>query len=292
MQIAIYGKSLNNYNLEPIKNALAKLEDLGSELCIYSDFYNLIKPHIQFKNIVSVFDNETNLRNKANLLITVGGDGTILNALPLVKNTGIPIVGINTGRLGFLANINIDEIDNAIDLIFEGKGLIEEKTLLRLETDANLFGENNFAMNEFTLRANETSAMITIHAYANGELLNSYWADGLIISTPTGSTAYSLSCGGPIVMPDSQNFVITPISPHNLNVRPLIISDKEILTIKAEGRNKKFMVTLDSRSATIEPHTELTVMREKFTAPIIRLPHHSFADTLRKKLMWGLDMRN
>ena len=292
MQIAIFGKSLNNYNLLPIKNAIGKLEELGANIKLNKEFYELIKPHVQFKNIISVYESNANLNGKADILFSIGGDGTILNALPLIKNTQIPIVGINTGRLGFLASINIEEIDNAIDLIFNGKGLIEERTLLRLETENDLFGENNFALNEFTLRANDNSAMITIHVFANGQLINSYWADGLIVSTPTGSAAYSLSCGGPIVMPDSENFIITPIAPHNLNVRPLIISDKEILTIKAEGRNKKFLVTLDSRSSIIEQGVELTVMREKFTASILRLPHHNFTSTLRQKLMWGLDKRN
>jgi NAD+ kinase len=292
MQIAIFGKSLNHYNLEPIKNAITKLEALGAGLHINQEFYNLIKPYFQFKTLVVIYDSNSSLIGKADLLISIGGDGTILSAIPLIKNSKIPIVGINTGRLGFLASINIEEIDNAIDLIFAGKGLIEERTLVRLETENNLFGENNFALNEFTLRANDNSAMITIHVSTNGELLNSYWADGLIISTPTGSTAYSMSCGGPIVMPDSENFVITPIAPHNLNVRPLIISDKEILTLKDTGRNKKFLVTLDSRRANVEPDMELSVMREKFTASRLRLPQHSFSDTLRKKLMWGLDMRN
>jgi len=292
MQIAIFGKSLNNYNLAPIKNAIAKLEQLGANLHINSEFYALIKPHIHFKNITGIYENGANLKDKADILFSIGGDGTILSAIQHIKHTKIPIVGINTGRLGFLASINIEEIDNAIDQIIDGKGLVEERTLIRLETENKLFGENNFALNEFTLRASDNSAMITIHVSTNGELLNSYWADGLIIATPTGSTAYSLSCGGPIVMPDSENFIITPISPHNLNVRPLVISDKEVLTIKAEGRNKKFLVTLDSKSAIIEQDIELTVMREKFTASIIRLPHHNFVTTLRQKLMWGLDKRN
>lgn len=292
MNVALYGKSLNSYNLEPIKNAIAKLEQLGSNLLINTEFYELIKPLIPFTSIVSIYEGNSSLMNKADLLISIGGDGTILNALPLIKNTKIPIVGINTGRLGFLATINIEEIEQAINLISEGKGLVEERTLLSLESEIDLFGSNNFALNEFTLRANGNSAMITIHVYSNGLLLNTYWADGLIISTPTGSTAYSMSCGGPIVMPDSENFVITPIAPHNLNVRPMIISDKDILTLKAVGRNKKFLVTLDSRSEVIDADVELTVKKERFTASIIRLPHHDFPSTLREKLLWGLDFRN
>lgn len=292
MNVAIFGKSLNSYNLQPIKNAIQKLEQLGSNLLINFEFYELIKTHIPFASIVSIYENNSSLMNKADLLISIGGDGTILNALPLIKNTKIPIVGINTGRLGFLATINIEEIEHAINLIAEGKGLVEERTLLSLESEQNFFGANNFALNEFTLRANGNSAMITIHVYNNGLLLNTYWADGLIISTPTGSTAYSMSCGGPIVMPDSDNFVITPIAPHNLNVRPMIISDKGILTLKAVGRNKKFLVTLDSRSEVIDSEIELTVRKEKFTASIIRLPHHDFPSTLREKLLWGLDFRN
>jgi NAD+ kinase len=292
MNVALYGKSLNSYNLQPIKNAINKLEQLGATLHINTELYELIKPQVSFSSILSIYESNTSLKNKADLLISIGGDGTILNALPLIKNTKIPIVGINTGRLGFLATINIEEIENAISLIAEGKGMVEERTLLSLESEFDFFGENNFALNEFTLRANGNSAMITIHVFNNGTLLNTYWADGLIISTPTGSTAYSMSCGGPIVMPDSENFVITPIAPHNLNVRPLIISDKDIITVKAVGRNKKFLVTLDSRSEVIDPEIELTVKKERFTASIIRLPHHDFPSTLREKLLWGLDFRN
>jgi NAD+ kinase len=292
MQIAIFGKSLNSYNLLPIKNAIGKLEELGANIKLNKEFYELIKPHVQFKNIISVYESNATLNGKADILFSIGGDGTILNALPLIKNTQIPIVGINTGRLGFLASINIEEIDNAIDLIFNGKGLIEERTLLRLETENDLFGENNFALNEFTLRANDNSAMITIHVFANGQLINSYWADGLIVSTPTGSTAYSLSCGGPIVMPDSENFIITPIAPHNLNVRPLIISDKDILTLRVEGRNRHYLVSLDSRSTQIDATVEMTVKKASNTINLLRLQNKSFTESLRNKLMWGIDKRN
>jgi NAD+ kinase len=292
MLIAIYGKSLNNYNANPIQRLISKLESVGAELCVHEDFYTIIKEKIKFTSIISFFKDEKVLLKKPNFFCSIGGDGTMLKTITLVGASEIPIIGINTGRLGFLSGISIEEIENAMDKIFAGNFELDKRSLVRLESLNNPYNRSNFALNEITVHKNDNTTMMTIHTWVNGEFLNAYWADGLIISTPTGSTAYSLSCGGPLVMPDSANFIITPISPHNLNVRPIIISDKDVVTLKIEGRNKNFLVTLDSRQEIFDANEELTIMREKFEINLVRLQGNDFMSTLRQKLMWGMDKRN
>jgi len=292
MLIAIYGKSLNNYNANPIQRLITKLEESGAELCVHEDFYAIIKEKIRFTTIISFFKDEKVLLKKPNFFCSIGGDGTMLKTITLVGASEIPIIGINTGRLGFLSGISIEEIETAMDRIFAGNFELDKRSLVRLEAVNNPYLRSNFALNEITVHKNDNTTMMTIHTWVNGEFLNAYWADGLIISTPTGSTAYSLSCGGPLVMPDSANFIITPISPHNLNVRPIIISDKDVVTLKIEGRNKNFLVTLDSRQEVFDADEELTIMREKFEINLVRLQGNDFMSTLRQKLMWGMDKRN
>jgi NAD+ kinase len=292
MLIAIYGKSLNNYNANPIQRLIAKLEEAGAELCVHEDFYIIIKEKIKFTSIISFFKDEKVLLKRPNFFCSIGGDGTMLKTITLVGASEIPIIGINTGRLGFLSGISIQDIESAIDKIFVGDFDLDKRSLVRLESVNNPYLRSNFALNEITIHKNDNTTMMTIHAWVNGEFLNAYWADGLIISTPTGSTAYSLSCGGPLVMPDSANFIITPISPHNLNVRPIIISDKDVVTLKVEARNKNFLVTLDSRQEVFDADEELTILREKFEINLVRLKGNDFMSTLRQKLMWGIDKRN
>jgi NAD+ kinase len=292
MLIAIYGKSLNNYNANPIQRLIAKLEEAGAELCVHEDFYIIIKEKIKFTSIISFFKDEKVLLKRPNFFCSIGGDGTMLKTITLVGASEIPIIGINTGRLGFLSGISIQDIESAIEKIFTGDFDLDKRSLVRLESVNNPYLRSNFALNEITIHKNDNTTMMTIHAWVNGEFLNAYWADGLIISTPTGSTAYSLSCGGPLVMPDSANFIITPISPHNLNVRPIIISDKDVVTLKVEARNKNFLVTLDSRQEVFDADEELTILREKFEINLVRLKGNDFMSTLRQKLMWGIDKRN
>jgi NAD+ kinase len=292
MKIALFGKSVNNYNIEPIRLLVSIIEKKGWALIVYEEFYRLLRDKNVFSKIVQIFNSPLITGQTVDLFFSLGGDGTILNALPYVLGTPIPIVGVNTGRLGFLAGISIDEIESAIENIEAKKYQLEKRSIITLETSEGLFGNLNFALNEFTIHKSDSSSMITIHTFLNGEFLNSYWADGLIVSTPTGSTAYSLSCGGPIAMPDSENFIITPISPHNLNVRPLIISDKDILTMKVEGRNRHYMVSLDSRSTQIDATVEMTVKKASNTINLLRLHNKSFTESLRNKLMWGIDKRN
>jgi NAD+ kinase len=225
-------------------------------------------------------------------MFSIGGDGTFLETLTFVRDSGIPIIGINTGRLGFLANIAKTEINKAIDSLANKKIKIEKRSLISVTSQSKLFGEVNYGLNELTILKKDTSSLITINAYINGDFLNSYFADGLIVATPTGSTAYSLSCGGPLVMPCSQNFIITPIASHNLNVRPLVISDDSIITLKVEGRSSNYLVSLDSRSEVIDSSIELTLKKAEFSANLIQIENQNFFNTIRNKLLWGLDKRN
>jgi NAD+ kinase len=225
-------------------------------------------------------------------MISLGGDGTLLDTVTLVRDSGIPILGINYGRLGFLANIGKEEIASAIDAIINRKYVLDKRSLIHLEANVSLFGETPYALNDFSIHKKDISPMIKIHTYLNGEFLNTYWADGLIVSTPTGSTGYSLSCGGPVVFPDSSSFVITPIAPHNLNIRPIIVPDNTIISFELEGRTDGFVCTLDSRREIITKEIQLAVKKESFDINLIRMNENNFLQTLREKLSWGLDKRN
>jgi NAD+ kinase len=222
----------------------------------------------------------------------LGGDGTILEAITSIQHTETPILGINFGRLGFLANVGKDQIHQAIDVVSKGKYLIDKRSLLELHCNEPIFRDFPYALNEMTVQRKDQSSMITVHTYLNGELLNDYWADGLIISTPTGSTGYSLSCGGPIIYPTSGNFVLTPIAPHNLNVRPIIVSDDVVLSFEVTGRGNSFLCTLDSRFASIDSSFELAVKKASFGVRLVRLTDMNFISSLKNKLNWGMDQRN
>ncbi len=292
MVIAIYGRPNKDNALPQVQELFSKLEKLNIEVLVQNVFYSFIKEQFSLGANVKTFSKHKELKDTAHFLLSIGGDGTLLETIALVRDSGIPILGINTGRLGFLANVSKDEIDQALSSLIDNKYTIDRRSLLHLDMETSSFGDLNFALNEMTVHARESSVMMTIHTYINDEYLNSYWSDGLIIATPTGSTAYSLSCGGPIMIPDSRNFIITPIAPHNLNVRPLIISDNDVVTLKLEGRSKSFMVSLDSRSAIVESATQLTIRKENFQINLVRLDGQNFIHTLRNKLLWGIDKRN
>ena len=225
-------------------------------------------------------------------MISLGGDGTLLDTVTMVRNQDIPLLGINFGRLGFLASIGREELETVVASLKNRTFVEDERTLIHLDSNMPLFGETPYALNEFAIHKLDTSSMIKIHAYLNGEFLNSYWADGLIVATPTGSTGYSLSCNGPIVFPDSGSFVITPVAPHNLNVRPIVVPDDNIISFEIEGRADSFLCTLDSRKEIVQKTIQLAVKKEKFTVSLIRLNENNFLQTLRNKLSWGLDRRN
>jgi len=292
MKLAIYGRPTGDNTSEYIQILFSKLNEYKTELYIHEPLYTYIKTKLSLLGNIKAFNSYSDINGKVDCMLSLGGDGTFLETLTLVQNSGIPILGINTGRLGFLANVAKTEINSAVDALFEKKFTIQKRSMICVDSPKNLFGEINYGLNELTVLKKDSSTMITIHAYINGDFLNSYFADGLIVATPTGSTAYSLSCGGPLIMPGSQNFVITPIAPHNLNVRPFVISDNNIITLKVEGRSKNYLVSLDSRTETIDSSIEITIKKADFYLNLIQLENQSFFDTMRKKLLWGLDKRN
>ena len=292
MRIAIYGNPFNPVKAKYVQHLIHKLEENNVPIIIEHQFHDFLIDHVQFKKDIDIFDTPKELQENADILLSIGGDGTLLNTITLIRDSGIPVLGINTGRLGFISSVSTDQIDNAINQLFKKEYTLEERTLLQLETDNQLFGETNFALNEVTVLKKDTSSMIRIHAFLDDEFLNSYWADGLIVATPTGSTGYSLSCGGPIVVPGTENFIIAPIAPHNLNVRPVIVSEDRVLKLKVEDRDELALVALDSRSRAIDPTLELTIRKADFKVNLIKLHSQSFIATIREKLMWGKDKRN
>ena len=291
MKIAIYSKSLDDTFLSFIKLLFQKLLEKKVEVFVYETFYNDLTQKIALKEEIKTFNCHEDI-SSVNYLFSIGGDGTLLKTITFVKEKNIPILGINTGRLGFLTSIATDEIEDAINDILAGNFDLDARSLLTLKTENNLFGDINYALNEITLQKKDTSSMVTIQVYLDDDFLNSYWADGLIISTPTGSTAYSLSCNGPIILPGSGNIIINPIAPHNLNARPIVIPDDIELTLKIEGRTENFLVALDSRSLTVPLSIELKIKKASHKIHLIRLKDYSFMNTLRTKLNWGLDKRN
>lgn len=292
MKIAIYGREFNNSVLPFVQEVFNALEFYGIETIVYREYNEFIEDKVKLPAGLETFSNYKELRNNADILISLGGDGTLLDTLALVRDSGIPVIGINFGRLGFLASINKNEIRNAIEALVNKQYSLDKRTLLNLESKHHMFGDENFALNDITIHRRDNTAMMIIHAYMNDEFVNSYWADGLIIATPTGSTAYSLSCGGPIIFPSAQNFVITPIAPHNLNVRPVIIPDDVSLRFEVEARSTKFLVSCDSRTATVDKSVKITISKAAFHVNLVRLHNESYLTTLRNKLLWGIDTRN
>jgi NAD+ kinase len=292
MRIAIYARQVDSQSLGYVQIMIEELLKAGCVPVIYQPFYNQVKSLFPETTSFELFSSGAEIRGSVEFLFSIGGDGTILDTVALVQNSGIPVLGINIGRLGFLSSISKEEITAAIEKIVKGHYSLDKRSLLRLESNRSLFGDVNYALNELTIHKKDSSSMIIINTYLNGEYLNSYWADGLIISTPTGSTGYSLSCGGPIIVPHSENFVLTPIAPHNLNVRPIIVSDKHVISLEVEGRSQYFLASLDSRSVTIDSSIQLAVRKEDFYMNLVRIGNENFLSTLRTKLKWGLDTRN
>lgn len=291
MKIAILGKPFDAAATPFIQALFDELAARQTEILVLEDFHEFIIPRLRLPPGTLTFRRGDSLRG-TQFVLSIGGDGTLLNTVTYVGALQIPILGINTGRLGFLAPINPDYIPQAIEALFRGHFTLEDRSLLRLDTDPDVFGPLNFALNEFSILKRDTSSMIAVHTYINGEYLNSYWADGLVVSTPTGSTGYSLSCGGPVMLPQTNNFIIAPVCPHNLNVRPLIVPDQSIISFEIEGRAANYLLALDSRSMPVEASVQIAVRRENFNARLVKLNHVNFLSTLRNKLNWGLDRRN
>lgn len=293
MQVVVYSTFLKEEDIPHVQSLFDVLHEADISAYVYSPYLAELRGKISFKRDVGEFAGNLDFKiKKFDYLITLGGDGTILNAATVVRDSGVPILGINLGRLGFLAAIEKAKIGEAINLLKRGMYSIENRNLLQIESNSPLFGDIPFALNDFTLLKRDTSSMITIHTFIDGAYLNSYWADGIIVATPTGSTGYSLSCGGPIIFPNSGNFVITPVAPHNLNIRPIVISDDSVISFEVEGRAENFLSTLDSRFEMITSSTQLAVRKADFTIKLVQINEHSFMSTIRNKLAWGMDSRN
>ncbi len=292
MRIAIYSRGIENNQMQDIDLLLNALEEFGAEPIFYQDFFNQFYSAVKIKGNYSTFNSSSDMDLSIDCVISLGGDGTLLDTVTLVKDSGIPVLGINYGRLGFLANIGKEELHSALEALVQRKYVLDKRTLLHLDADVDLFGNTPYALNEFSLHKKDTSPMIKIHTYLNGEFLNTYWADGIIVATPTGSTGYSLSCNGPVIFPDSASFVITPVAPHNLNIRPIVVPDNTIVSFEVEGRTDGFLVTLDSRRELVQKEIQLAIKKETFGINLIRLNENNFLQTLRNKLSWGLDKRN
>ena len=286
MRIAVHGRDFRKKSPRFVENVLSLLKAEGAEILLSEKFAHYFKRPDQY----TLFSKPEELE-KVNFFISIGGDGTMLDSITYIGKKEIPILGINTGRLGFLATISKEETDAAIRSLIKGKYKISSRSLLKLESKTKVFGEFPFALNDFTIMKKDNS-MIRVEVLVDQEPLNAYWADGLIVATPTGSTGYSLSCGGPLIHPQSESFIITPVSPHNLTMRPMVLSDKVELEFRMQSRVKKLQISLDSRFENIDEGWTLKIKKAPFKIKLIQLSHHHFFDTLRQKLNWGLDIRN
>ena len=292
MKVAIYSRGLDFEQENPLVVLLEELTRYDTSILIFQQLLTqfTLPQHLHEK--VVPFLTSADLNEQIDCLISLGGDGTLLDAVALVRDKNIPILGINFGRLGFLASISKEELASAVDSLINQTFLIDKRTLIHLDSNEQLFGETPFGLNEFAIHKRDTSPMVKIHTYLNGEFLNTYWADGLIVSTPTGSTGYNMSCNGPIMFPETSSFVITPVAPHNLNVRSIIVPDTNVISFEVEGRGEQIICALDARREIVNKTIQLAVRREKFGVNLVRLNENSFLSTLRTKLTWGLDKRN
>jgi len=292
MKAAIYCRTMEENQKEDVQLFVDELARQKIEPVIFHNFFEQIKGIIRLPDNTTVFSASEDISDEVEFIVSLGGDGTLLDTVTLVRDKNIYILGINFGRLGFLASIGREEVKTAVKAIAKRTFVVDKRTLIHLDADLPLFGDVPYALNEFSLHKRDTAAMIKIHTYLNGEFLNTYWADGLIMATPTGSTGYSLSCGGPIVFPDSASFVITPVAPHNLNVRPIIVPDDHVISFEVESRSENIICSLDSRREIVGKNVSLAVRKESFTINLLRLSENSFLQTLHNKLTWGLDRRN
>jgi NAD+ kinase len=292
MKVALFGKTISSKDAPYLQGFIDRLGSLNGLVFLYEPFFNAISKYIRFDHQPVTFTTQQEIRGKVEYLFSIGGDGTLLDTITLVGDSEIPVVGINMGKLGFLSGISKEEILPALDKILGNEFSVDERTLLRLETKEPLFGELNYALNDLTVYKSSPNTMLIIKTFVNDEYLNTYWADGLIVATPTGSTAYSLSCTGPILSPDSQNLVITPIASHNLTVRPIVIPDTSVIRILIESRDLECYVGLDSRVRKLVIPMELVIKKEDFKIHLLRMPGRNFFETIRAKLNWGLDIRN
>lgn len=292
MKIAFFGKTLEPAFIDTFRLLIRSLEEKASSFQIFEPFYRQMEGHILFKKPVKVIASGQLPDKDTYCMISIGGDGTLLDTITIIRDSGIPVLGINTGRLGFLSAISTDEIAYAAKALISGNYSIDKRTMLQLSSPSNIFEDFNYALNELTVLKRDNSTMISISAYVDDLFLNTYWADGLIVATPTGSTGYSLSCGGPIISPESNNLVITPIATHNLTVRPIVVPDSSTVKLTISGRTQDYLVVLDSRSKPLNTTTELIIQKGSFVTNLICIGQKDFYKTIRNKLAWGLDKRN
>ena len=292
MKVAIYSRVLELGQQKDIQLFFDELDKEEIVPVVHQSFLNQLQGHIRLPENTETFSTSSDLSSDIDFFVSLGGDGTLLDTVTLVRNKGIPIVGINFGRLGFLASIGPEEVSNAVKALARRSFIVDKRALIHLDANLPLFGDVPYALNEFVIHKQDIAPMVKIHTYLNGELLNTYWADGLILSTPTGSTGYSLSCQGPIVFPDTSSFVLTPIAPHNLNVRSIVVPDSTIISFEVESRSPNIICALDSRREIVDKSVLLAVRKESFMLNLVRLNENNFLQTLRNKLSWGLDKRN
>jgi len=292
MTIALYNRTFDEDDAPFLQRLVGLLDAARIGTIFYAAFWERLAPYLPGRPAPRTFSGAADLPRTTDVLLSLGGDGTLLDTVGFVGASGIPILGINLGRLGFLAAVPAEDVEGAVQSLARGSYTLEQRSLIHLDSSVPLFGAFPSALNEFTLHRRDSSSMIRIHTYLNGEFLNTYWADGLIVATPTGSTGYNLSCGGPVVFPQAASFVITPVAPHNLNTRSIVVSDDNVISFEVEGRSEHFLCTLDSRTETITQDVQLAVRREKFAVNLLRPDEHNFLRTIRQKLYWGVDRRN
>ena len=292
MKIAVYSRGISADQLDDVQTFFKVLNNYNLEFVVFRPLFEALQNQIPLPVETPTFLTSDDLDKEVEFIIGLGGDGTLLDTVTIIKDKPIPIMGINFGRLGFLSSINRDNLELAIRALAYRTYVSEKRSLVHLEADQPVFGDLPFGLNEFTVVKRDTASMLKIHTYINGEFLNTYWADGLIVATPTGSTGYSLSCGGPIVFPDSGNFIITPVAPHHLNVRSLVINDNSIVSFEIESRADEIICSLDSRREVVSKNISLAVRKEKFHINLLRLSENNFLHTIQTKLIWGLDKRN
>ena len=291
-QIAIYAKKISKQDLSVLENLLNGIVALGWKPVLELELDQQLHTKFQWPQSHQTFTNHLDLKSGYDLMISLGGDGTFLKAVSYIRDSGVPILGINTGRLGFLSNLSKLQIAQTLQRFNDGQYEFQKRSLLRVHTENDLFADENFALNELTLQKKDTSSMIKVHGYIGDKFLNTYWADGLIVATPTGSTAYNLSCGGPIITPGCQVHILTPIAPHNLNVRPVVIPDHMPISLQVEGRDRTYLLSLDGHSQHIKQGEKVTITKAEFMINVVKFEDNNFLDTIRNKMFWGSDTRN
>ncbi|MBR6774865.1 MAG: NAD kinase [Bacteroidales bacterium] len=292
MKIGFYGKAFGSDYNELMREVLRILKESSVDIMIYESFFYDIRHCIDEGYEFELFNDAEEIKNNIDILFSFGGDGTILDSVPLIRDSGIPVLGINTGTLGFLASVSPQFSSEAVNNIIIGNYTIEQRSLIQIKDDNGAFNGINYALNEISICRKDNGSLLVVEVYIDDSLLNTYWADGIILATPTGSTAYSMSVGGPIMTPNADSFLITPIAAHNLSVRPVVIPDKSVVKVKVNGRNDKFALGLDSRIVTADKSMDIEIKKTDFTFNMINMPDKNFFETIRKKLLWGNDLRN